>query len=118
MRDDTDVQLGLGILLPVALLLWLSFDLWAGAVYLPGPKHQRFPLRPVSDALLFNAIVTMKLGAVIGLFNWYWLANRQRFDRFVLDRRVFTCGGWTVDLNRLLSRCDHRDTLVAFGRVP
>ena len=83
LRDSASSQLTCGLVIPLCLFVWLLFDLWAGAVYLPGPKRARLPLQPITDTAVVTGCAILKLGIAIGLFNWYLLANRPAYDNCV-----------------------------------
>ncbi len=83
MKDEAGSQFVFGIALPTLLLIWILFNLGTGSIYLPGPSGQRLPLRPQSDSMLLWSFVSLKFGIGLGLFGWFWMANRPEYDRHV-----------------------------------
>ncbi|GAB5402524.1 MAG: hypothetical protein Aurels2KO_07550 [Aureliella sp.] len=97
-RDKGETELLLGVVVPAILLCWMLFDLWAGCVYLPGPKGQRLPLQPNADSTLFWGFIAVKLGGTLTLFNWHWLANRPQFDDYTSRLHFVALGIFSIGL--------------------
>ena len=78
-RHDSENQvLSMGIIAPCLLVLWALINLATGRAYLPTRGHWIL----FTDLWGVSVLAGVKLGTALAFFGWYYLANRERWERW------------------------------------
>jgi hypothetical protein len=95
-RDSEHRALSIGLILPVLLAIWALINWATGRAYLPTKGHWLL----FTDWWGVSALASAKLGAGVSFFGWYYLANRERWQRWA---ELVTCAGVGVIVLSILA---------------
>jgi hypothetical protein len=77
-RDSESQVFSMGLLLPILLAIWALIHGLTGRAYLP--TRGRWLL--FTDWWGVSTLAGMKMGVAVACFGWYYLANRERWQRW------------------------------------
>lgn len=81
--EDSGKQIVLGLVLPATLLCLVAYNLVTWTVFLTRSRRRLGNLFiSYDDNHIVIGIVLLKTAAAIGLFSWFWIANRPSIGRY------------------------------------
>lgn len=86
-KDSPNATLWLGIILPIAILAIAVVNVVTGCVWVPtqqpGGIHVDIILTVYRDGWRVTGAILFELGVAIGLFTWYFLADRDDAEKII-----------------------------------
>ena len=103
IREDEN-ELLFGVILPLLLVTLVIANVLTRRAWIPaGRGSGAFLVQSVEHPSVVTGMVMLEIALAAGLFAWYWLANRPRFDRYVFSIKMGSIGVAMVGLGLLLS---------------
>ena len=89
----------LGVVLPVALLILASASLVTGTAWI---VVRRWRILSITEPTAVAGFIAIEVALAIGLFAWFWLANRSKFDSYIIPIQIGAASLGTMGLLLLL----------------
>ena len=81
VKDTPTVAVLGGIMLPLAVLVLVAFNLIAWRVYWPAERHRPEVFHVYTDGWRVVGLAVSKLGVAVVCVSWFWFANHKRTER-------------------------------------
>ena len=102
-RKFDEYEIVAGILLPVSLLVLVAVNIVLGKAWGPDISKYRSELfNEFTRPVIVGGFVLIKLALALGMFVWFWMANRLRFERLIITLQTVSLGIAALGVGLLL----------------
>jgi hypothetical protein len=75
----------LGVVLPAALLILASVNFVTGTALM---VVRGWKIHSITEPTAVAGFIAIEIALAIGLFAWFWLANRSKFDPYIIPIQI------------------------------
>ena len=83
IRED-EHEAFFGVILPFLLLILAAVNVSTGTAWTLAGRGAGSLIQPIVHPVAVAGFVTIKIGLAAGLFAWFWMANREKFDHYIV----------------------------------